>query len=207
MKSPPSNPFPPATPRGAGDGAELISRLNAGEDAAFDELLVTNQDWVRRRVRERLGPALREKAESVDLVQATMAEVLRYRPSLRVESREQFRALMARIVENVIRGFHDHVRAQCRDAAREQRLASASMYAPSSGRETPPEACAKAERDQQVVAALARMRKDDRAVLELRHFHELQFAEIGERLGLTADAARMKCNRAEVRLSEILGSR
>ena len=183
---------------------ELIARLNAGDEAAYHELIASNQEWVRRRVRERLGPALRAKVETVDLVQSTMAEALRYRPNLRVAGREQFRALMARIVENVIRGFHDHVRAQCRDAAREEPLASGSVHAAPSRQVAPDELCASMEADERLREALTRLRADDRRVLELRYFQQMAFADIGLELNLSADAARMKCSRAEAKLRDAL---
>lgn len=182
---------------------ELIARVNRGEEAAFHELLERDLEWVRRRVKDRLGPGLRGRAETVDLVQSTMVEVLRYRPRLRVEGREQFRALMARIVENVIRAFHDHVRAQCRDLARQERLASESVCAQASPRPSPLELCAEVEDHRRLRAALERLRPSERRVLELRYFRQLSFAEIGVELNLSPDAARMQCNRAEARLREL----
>lgn len=183
---------------------ELIARLNRGDEGAFHELLERDQEWVRRRVRERLGPGLRSKAETVDLVQSTMVEVLRYRPNMRVDGREQFRALMARIVENVIRAFHDHVRAQCRDMAREQAMQSGSHAAPMSRQELPLNSLVEMESDESLRRALGQLRENDRRVLELRYFGELSFAQIGEALHVSSDAARMQCNRAEARLRELM---
>lgn len=199
--SPASTSLRPAPPDRTN---ELIARVNRGDEGAFHELLERDQEWVRRRVRERLGPGLRGKAETVDLVQSTMVEVLRYRPNLRVEGREQFRALMARIVENVIRAFHDHVRAQCRDMAREQVLQNGSHAAPASAKELPLDALVELEADENLRRALQRLRESDRQVLELRYFRELSFAQIGERLNVSPDAARMQCNRAEARLRELM---
>jgi len=193
-----------ARPPGPDRTNELIARVNLGEEAAFHELLERDQEWVRRRVKERLGPGLRGRAETVDLVQSTMVEVLRYRPNLRVEGREQFRALMARIVENVIRAFHDHLRAQCRDIEREQRLASASQGIPPSPQGGPLESLIDLEADAQTRAAFARLRESDRRVLELRYFRELSYVQIGAALETSPDAARMQCNRAEARLRELM---
>ncbi len=183
---------------------ELIARVNRGDEGAFHELLERDQEWVRGRVRERLGPGLRGKTETVDLVQSTMVEVLRYRPNLRVDGREQFRALMARIVENVIRAFHDHVRAQCRDAAREQALQSGSDAAPASSQQPPLDALVDLEADDALRSALRQLRESDRRVLELRYFREQSFAQIGEALHISSDAARMQCNRAEARLRDLM---
>lgn len=199
-----------AFPREPLDGAtnpdrtnELIARVNRGEEAAFHELLERDLGWVRRRVKDRLGPGLRGRAETVDLVQSTMVEVLRYRPRLRVDGREQFRALMVRVVENVIRAFYDHVRAQCRDLAREERIGSDSGCQHASPRPTPAELCAELEDNRRLRAALERLRPSERHVLELRYFNQLSFAEIGAALNLSPDAARMQCNRAEARLREL----
>jgi DNA-directed RNA polymerase specialized sigma24 family protein len=46
--------------------------------------------------------------------------------------------------------------------------------------------------------------REDREVIWLRHWLELPFEEVGEQLGLAADAARMRYQRALPRLAECL---
>jgi DNA-directed RNA polymerase specialized sigma24 family protein len=47
---------------------------------------------------------------------------------------------------------------------------------------------------------------EDRQVLLLRQWDGLSFTEIGEHLGISADAARMRYNRGVGRLGEIVGA-
>ncbi len=55
--------------------------------------------------------------------------------------------------------------------------------------------------------AIGDLGEDDRAAICLRYFDELSFSEIGERLNASADASRMRVNRALERLNERLGGR
>jgi RNA polymerase sigma-70 factor (ECF subfamily) len=65
------------------------------------------------------------------------------------------------------------------------------------------------QRDEQaenVRAAIRRLPPHYRAVIELRHFHELSYAEIGETLGLPLSDVRSHLYRARRALAEDLGS-
>ena len=83
--------------------SELLQSWHGGERGALNALLERDLPWIHNRVQQRLGPALRGKADSVDIVQDAMVEVLRYAPRFVVDSQARFRGLMAKIVENVLR--------------------------------------------------------------------------------------------------------
>ena len=84
----------------------LLTRCHHGDRAALDKLLARDLGWLRQHVRSRLGSLLRAKGEVDDYVQEAMVEILRYGPRFVVSDKLQFRALLARITENVLR---DHV--------------------------------------------------------------------------------------------------
>jgi RNA polymerase sigma-70 factor (ECF subfamily) len=56
-----------------------------------------------------------------------------------------------------------------------------------------------------VVELLARLPKADREIIRLAYFEDLTFAEIGGRVGLTENAARVRHHRIIARLRELAG--
>ncbi|HMQ23284.1 MAG TPA: sigma factor, partial [Planctomycetota bacterium] len=96
----------------------LLERWHGGDEQALGVILERDLPWIRKRVEERCGDALRKRVDDEDLVQEAMLEVLRYGPRFLMSDRDQFRGLMVRIIENVIRGQHDFHNALRRELAR-----------------------------------------------------------------------------------------
>ncbi|MCA8981484.1 MAG: hypothetical protein KDC14_15750, partial [Planctomycetes bacterium] len=82
---------------------ELLRRWHAGDREALEALVRANLDWLRQRVRARLGPRLRAYEETHDQVQEAIVDVLTFGPRFSITDNEQFRAVLARIVENNLR--------------------------------------------------------------------------------------------------------
>ena len=172
-----------------------------------DRLLARHLPWITERVRRRLGPALRAKVESQDLVQAAALKVLHYGPRVEVGDENAFRALLARIVENVIRDEHAWLHARRRAVSQERRLGgTTSLRLDPPRREVarPSEEAARHEEALWVALAVELCEASDRQVLELRQAQELSFAEIGDRLGVTESGARMRYARALTRVSGLV---
>lgn len=182
---------------------ELLDRWHGGDDAALEELLALHGTWIHHRVRRRLGAALRKKVESVDIVQDALVELLKYGPRFTVEGQAQFRALMGQIVENRIRDARDWFGAQRRTMSREQRLSESILDLSSAGAITRPDRKAeKLEWEQLVKLAVTLLDAEDREVIMKRQWDELPFDEVGEQLGISPDAARMRFNRALPKLAQ-----
>lgn len=182
----------------------LLQRWHAGERRALDELIGRDLEWIRARVRARLGNALRLRGETQDYVHDALIEVLRYGPRFVTANRAQFRSLLARIVENVLRDKNDHHAAQRRDLARERPLPTDSVLQLCGGSSPvtrPSEAAMRAEREAWVRLALELLEPDDRKVILLRQHDGLSFAEVGARLGVSENTARMRFQRALPRLA------
>jgi RNA polymerase sigma factor (sigma-70 family) len=134
--------------------------------------------------------------------------VLRDGPRFVVSDREHLRALLSRLVENVLHVHVRRVQAQRRDVRRE--------VAPPSGEsvlfldrcaatvETPSQAASADEARAWVRLALEMLDPEDRDVVLWREYQGLSFAEVAERLGLQEDAARMRFNRALPKLAHKL---
>jgi RNA polymerase sigma factor (sigma-70 family) len=185
----------------------LLRRSHGGDRAALDVLIAANLDWVCERVHDRLGPLLRAKGETQDYVQDVVLDVLRSGPRFVTADQAQFRALLCRIVENVLADHWHGLHAQRRDVSRERPLPSDSVLeldAPSAGTTRPAEAAARAEETEWIRLALELLPAADRQILWLREWSGRAFPDIARELGIAEDAARMRFQRAVPRLAEQL---
>ncbi|MFO1051106.1 MAG: sigma-70 family RNA polymerase sigma factor [Planctomycetota bacterium] len=182
---------------------ELLRRHAAGDREALAELLHRELPWLREFVSKRLGAHLRAKDETMDQVQDAMVDFLRDAPRFVVGDGKQFRALLARVVENNLRDRDAWFRARRRAMAAEQPLPSESvLQIASDSVTTPTQAAADSEWKAWVRLAMELMDPADRRILVLREWDDRSFVEIGELEGLTANAVRMRWTRAVARLAD-----
>jgi RNA polymerase sigma-70 factor (ECF subfamily) len=192
----------------ADETVDLLQRWHRGDRGALETLLRRELPWIERKVRARLGPRLRAKEETLDVVQEALLEFLEYGPRFLVAGRGQLRALLARIVENVLRARHDWYSAKRRALSRERPLPAESVvsldgsvaHRASMGPTPSAEVAAEEE------AALVRLGLEvvdpaDREVILLREWEGLSHAEVARKLGTSEDAARMRYTRALARLA------
>ena len=198
----------PSVPMTAPDDTlVLLRRWHAGERAAIDALIARDLPWIRDYVHTRLGPLLRARADTGDYVQGAVMAALQYTPRFVTADRRQFRALVARIVENHLRDAHDHHAAERRHPQRERELPNDSVLDLDRSRHAaglPPVVAARDEQEAWVHLALELLDPPDRQVLRLRQWQELEFAEVGQRLGISETAARMRFQRALPKLAQQL---
>ena len=176
----------------------------AGASGAPEGLLERHLPWIHRRVKARLGRHLRKKLETSDVVQGAMVEFLRYGPRIDVETDEQFRRLLARIVENEICDQNQWFKRKRRSMSREQPLPETSIVrlgGPVGSATRPDEAAQKAEEKACLRLALELLEPSDRQVLVLRQWEELSFEAVAGELRCTVEAARKRYARAVQRLA------
>jgi RNA polymerase sigma factor (sigma-70 family) len=140
-------------------------------------------------------------------VQGAALAALQYTPRFLTADRQQFRALVARIVENHLRDAYDHHAAQRRHPGRERELPDDSVLDLDRSRHAtgqPPVAASRDEQEAWVRLALELLDPPDRQVLLLRQWQELEFAEVARQLGIGEDAARMRFQRALPKLAQQL---
>lgn len=183
----------------------LLEAWHQGDREALGGLLDRNLDWIRAHVRKRLGDGMRRAGETQDFVQEAMVEVLESGPRFQVVDEAHFRRLLARIVENSIRGQHRFMHREKRDVRRERGVASDTVLRldPAQSEVTRPSQ--HADREEHVAwvrLALEFLAPLDREVLWLHQYDELSFVEIATRLDMTADAVRMRFHRALPRLAK-----
>lgn len=191
-------------PPGSGETLQLLRRWNGGDRSALAELLDRHLDWVTGYVHKRVGADLRSRAETADFVQESMVDFLSAGPRFEVSDEAAFRGLLARIAENNIRDRKRYFgRAKRGGGGGERSAASDSVLDLDLRRDVtrPSQAAQRDESAAQIRLAVELLDPQDRDVLQLREFDGLSFAEVGERMGSSEDAARMRFQRALPKLA------
>jgi RNA polymerase sigma factor (sigma-70 family) len=186
------------------DTSEYLRRWRDGDGDALDALLRHIMPWIEQRVRRRLGQQLRAREETQDLVQQTLIDFLQYAPRVVIDDGQHLRALLGRIVENAIRGRHDHHSAQLRAMGREERWPGDSRHEPQRPQESRDRPSFAAQFDEQaalVHLGLELLDDESHDIISRRLWSKESFEQIGAALSISADACRMRFHRAVARLS------
>ncbi len=191
---------PECSPMELGSETRLwLQAWHEGDRSGLDRLLERDLDWIRARITARMGPLLKGLADVDDFVQDAVVEVLGYGPRFLVSDQGQFRALVARIAENVLRDRLRKAQAGRRDVGRQKELPSDSMLVldpPVDGAVTRPSmAAAKAHDRAWVNLAIELLPSEDRNLVRMRDWDGRSFGEIGQELGMGEDAVRMRYRR------------
>jgi RNA polymerase sigma-70 factor (ECF subfamily) len=168
-----------------------------GPDQLVSEL--TERFW--DRLRFFAMRRLRDKALAEDVAQETLRRTLE---SLRAGRVEKPEALPAFLFETARHVCMHRSRSFGREARAYQRVASESEEV--SGVESDPlAALITDERCEQVRDCMERLGESDRALLAMSYDESLDAEAIGQRLGITAGAVRVRRHRALARLAELMG--
>ena len=180
---------------------DLLERWRAGDPEALNALLRRDMDWIGRRVHRQLGAAPRRAGDTSDIVQETAMAILNAGPRFVLSDHAQFRALVAQIIVNVVRGQHRQLHALKRGGHAES-LPPTSVLDLDGRHEPPPapdDAAAQAEEREWLRMGLLLLEADDQAVLDL-FWRGQTDAEIAKELDLSINTARMRRSRATKRL-------
>jgi len=180
------------------DTVALLAGWYQGDTEALGKLLFDNREWLEAHVARHVPDSWRRHVESADFVQDAALRVLKAGVRFAPCSRAQFRALMGRILVNLVRDQADRLRGPEHDIAREQPLPShlSSIKSAESSLTGPERAAERSGARQWIRLAMDTLAEEDRALIKLRSFYELEWADVGERLGLSADAARQRYTRS-----------
>jgi RNA polymerase sigma factor (sigma-70 family) len=184
----------------------LLERWQGGDREALSLLLDRDLPWIRQHVHRKLGDALRKVGDTEDFVQEAVLAVLRYGPRFAMSSRAQFRALLAKIVLNVLRMKHRELHSLKRDPGRERQLGTDSILyldPPVHDVSRPDRKVAEQEEREWLRLALLLLDPKDQEPLDL-HWQGLDDAEIAKALGIPKNTARMRRVRATGRLTTLV---
>jgi RNA polymerase sigma-70 factor, ECF subfamily len=181
---------------------DLLARWRAGDETALAELVERQMIWLHGYVRKRIGAHLRVHDDSVDFVQLALTDVLTSDTTIRIDDEHGLRALLAQIVDNDLKDRNKWLKREKRDPAREAGGATESVLRGAFKEVTTPSVAAhRRETSAWMLAALDELAPEDREVIRLHEWERLSHAEIGERLGISTDAARVRFQRALPRLA------
>ena len=186
---------------------DLLLRWNAGDQEALGLLVEASLPWLRAHVERRLGGFLRDRGDVNDYLHDALLDFLRDGPRFCVRDEHQFRGLLVRVIENTLRDKNDWFRAKRRNLNREAAMPSDSVLDLQSGAvvtSTPSRMASADENRAWVRLALELLDPEDRKIILGRDYDGRSFVEIGEELGLTAAAVRMRWTRAVGRLAQTM---
>lgn len=168
--------------------AALLAACRRGEPRAFEELVTRTQHRVYALAYRLVG----DRGEAEDVAQEAYLRVFRALGGFREEAR--FETWLHRIVVNAAM-THLKRRGRFPDLARE----------PEALPEPPPARAADVSVDRdEVRAALAELPEGLRVTLVLREMYGLSCREIGEELGLSEGAVKVRLHRARKRLRDVI---
>jgi RNA polymerase sigma-70 factor, ECF subfamily len=178
----------------------VLRQALAGSDAALETLYDRFGPRLLSFIRLKMGPSLRSRLESRDILQATFLKSFEHLDDFEGQDGRSLLGWMMRIAEHEIRDRADYHHRQRRDAKREEdldghagRLAARSRSALSR--------LILDERAQRVEAALESLSEPHRQAILLRTYEELSFPEVAKVLGKSEDACRMQFARAMTALT------
>jgi RNA polymerase sigma-70 factor (ECF subfamily) len=193
---------------------DLVLRAQQGDSSALNRLCDRYYDRVRRIVRLRLGPRLRERVESGDILQETFIAAVRSIESFEMREEASLINWLSRLAERQIIAAADFHGAKKRDSRRDVPLSGPTGDSQTvsvsrgleDGREPGPlDRIADAEEQARVESCLEHLPEEYRELILLRNYAGASWESIAEETGRpSAEAARMMYARALVELGKLL---
>jgi RNA polymerase sigma-70 factor, ECF subfamily len=189
---------------------DLLSRAQAGDSRAIDELFARHRAALHSVVVRRMGRSLRGRIDPSDVVQEAQLEVIERMPEYVVRRPMPFRSWLLRTAVERLWKLRRHATASRRDIGRERPLPdgdSSSLGHDSpivAAGPTPSQQAATSDLASRLHSVLERLPEPDRTILGMRTFEGLSYEEAGSRLEIDPAAARKRYGRALLRLRALL---
>lgn len=192
------------------DSMALARRAAQGDQDALAQLLERHLPAIRAFVRCHMGPGMRARESSSDLVQSVCRELLSHKDAFRHPDENGFQAWLFATARRKIANRARDMLQQKRDVRREIALDASGLgelgavYARYS---SPSRRALLAEEVERLEAAIAQLPDDQREVLTLAHLAGQSRAAIAAQMGRSEDAVRALLHRAMARLMVLLDER
>ncbi len=185
----------------------ILENARAGSPDALDLLFRQAAGRLLALIRLRMGPRLRERLESRDILQSTLLKAFARFHQLQGGDSQSLIGWLVRIAENEIRDQADFHGRRRRDAAKEAGLDEDAAAGLPAQLRSQVSRLILDEEALRLEQALEAIEPHYREIILMRKFEELDFETIGARLGKNPDACRMLLARAlaalTVRLKEM----
>ena len=172
--------------------ADLLLRARSGNSEAIGELIERHRKYLLLIANQGISGNLRTKIGASDAVQESMLLAAEKFGQFRGGLEQEFKTWLKTILANDIRKANRHFATDKRNANREINLQDQSAV----GHElldeelTPSSAAIEQEKARALTSVLAQLTPMQRQVIRLRNFEKLSFADIGQRIDKSEDAAR-----------------
>jgi len=188
--------------------AQLIQAARAGSQSAIGQVIDQCRPYLLAIANDALDEDVAAKVGASDVVQDSILSAQRCLSEFEGESREELLAWLRGILINDLKQTHRHFHAAKRHVDRERPLRDDSLSRDNAllvdQGDSPSAVAAEREQEEKLYRALQQLSPDERHVVELRNWQRLSFAEIGDQMERSADAARKLWSRAIVRLQRLL---
>jgi RNA polymerase sigma-70 factor (ECF subfamily) len=181
----------------------LLREAREGSPDALDDLFREIGPRLLALIRLRLGPLLRRRVESQDVLQATLLKAFARLDQFEGSGSNTLMGWLAVIAGNEVRDLADYHRRSRRDVGAEVPISdhAARLEADVA---TLVRRLELEEQQLRLERALDGLKPEHREVILLRKYEDLSFEEIGRRLGRSADACRMLLARAMAALTRAM---
>ena len=178
----------------------LLREARQGSRDALGELYSRYGTRLLAFIRMRLGPDLRARVESRDILQATLLKSFQRLAQFEGGDGATLMSWLMRIAENEVRDQADFQHRQRRDLKADLPVDAGGIDIAANVRSALSEAVVREEAER-LGAALEALDPDHREVIVLRKLEELSFKDVAARMGRSEDACRMLLARAMVALT------
>jgi RNA polymerase sigma-70 factor (ECF subfamily) len=174
----------------------LLEKLNSGDDAAAEQAFVAYEPYLRKVVRRLLSADLRDKFDSIDIVQSVYGDLLAVfrQGGMRFSTAAQLRAFLIKATRN---RFIDRVRQNQTAARLETPLSDNPQYSLISSQPRPSEAVAAEELWERLLALCP---PEHHQLLQLRRCGATS-SEIAARVGMHEGSVRRVLRDLSIRLA------
>jgi RNA polymerase sigma-70 factor (ECF subfamily) len=194
--------------------AELLVNVRGGESLAVEQLMDRHRNSLRRMIQLRLDQRLMQRMDVSDVIQDVLMEANRRLTDYLANPVIPFHLWIRQIAKDRIIDAHRRHRVSAkRSIDREQPQPGkgppdqSTMELANQFRDqalTPAAAATQRELAEQIESAVQLLRENDREIILMRHYEQLNNQEIAQSLGLTEPAASMRYLRALKRLREVI---
>lgn len=191
--------------------AERLSIARSGSVAALGEVFESCRNYLLLVANHKLGDDLQAKIGASDVVQETFVQAQQIFHRFEGNENEQLLAWLSQILEHKLaHARRQYTGTQKRNVGREVSLDGQLGAVPATtgeqlGRQSTPSSIATGKEEQhRLMSALERLPDDMRRAVELRSLERLSFADVGQQLERSAEAARKLWVRAICRLQQLL---
>lgn len=181
-----------------------IVEARGGSRAGLERLLEACFPYLLAVAKRELCAALRPRLDPMDVVQDALLKAWQNFLQFRGVTEADFLAWLGQILRHTLANERrEHLQSAMRSIQREVRLSEA---APMPRLDDFSRQTRTMERREALEMALRRLPEHYRKVLHLHTQEEMTFAQVGERLQCTAEAARKLWRRAAEKLARLLGA-